>query len=432
MHLVVWLALCLVGSWLCRRRPIILVVAVLLIWAAVPGVAAAVVTGHATGKLSMHPATWLVFIALGVLALENPHAVSEVLGRHALVLLNVGLVVSVGVWVTKFGASPTGLVLLVDQIAAPVMLFFLAKLAFAQNRASLLTVRNVLLIIAAVQSVLCVVQKLTKTTVFYTHYYEQQYWYDPTRFNRWMGTLDHPLVLGMALAVCIPLVAGLRSAGLQALLIALFLVGILVTESRSSLVAGALAAIYVVFSGELSAARRAVVGLALGSAVVYAASSALSSGVTARFNNDTGSAGARGAAFSYFFEHMNTWLLFGQGFTSNYAVAANAGLQTSFENSFVMYSIDLGVIFAVLYFGTIVALSLASVGQPNLRGLTFAAIICLALPQTFTSLGADTFVGPLVWIVLALTSSPTPGTGHTHLNSAATEPARQENRVPLG
>ena len=154
-----------------------------------------------------------------------------------------------------------------------------------------------------------------------------------------MGTLDHPLLLGVLLAVSIPLLASVRRGWILSPLLLLMLAGLVVTQSRVALSLGAAGVLYVLASRR-SKSSTVTVAMVVTGAAVYAYQAGYFDALSQRVADDTGSAAARGYAWAYFSNHVTEYLWLGNGMGSSYNVSGSVGLGTSFENSFVMFAID--------------------------------------------------------------------------------------------
>ena len=408
MQLAAWILLCLVAAVLLRHRCIVLIIASVVIWAAVPAVAAGVIIGQArAGALGFHPATWLIILTLLIQVLHDTRAVIDEIGHRVLTYLGLTLFLAVALLATKTSATGSGLVLFLSQMTGPVMLFMTINVELRRRPEHILVLRNWLVGIAAVEAVLAVIEWRRGLVLLYRSYYQTQYWFDEVRFARWMGTLDHPLTLSMLLCAVVPLLAGIRQVWLQLPLLLVMSAGVLATQSRTGLVLVGLGVVYVLLSSRIHALMKVFSLGVVGAAAVYAANSALSSGVTERLANDTGSSLARTAALDFFLNNMGQFLLAGGGIGSSYQAADVAGLTTSLENSFLIYAVDIGVVFAVLYFGIQVAIVGQSFGRSSVPGLAIAGVVMIVVPQTYNALGAQTFAAILLWTVLGMAASMT-------------------------
>jgi hypothetical protein len=145
----------------------------------------------------------------------------------------------------------------------------------------------------------------------------------------------------------------------------------------------------------------------LGVAAYFLATSVLVQNVADRLQNDTGSSLARGAALDFFLAHVGQYFLTGGGIGSSYEIADLAGLTTSLESSILIYAVDVGVVFSLIYFGVQLVIALRSMGPSGCPGLAFAALVAVIVPQTYNALGARTIAGVLVWLILAMAASMT-------------------------
>jgi hypothetical protein len=400
MQLAAWIGVSLAAAFLFRKRARVPLAAVLGLWLLVPAIGAATVTGVSSGPMSVHPATWLVFCIFLVRLLHDPASLRMVLGRHFLLFLVLGLVIVAAFLATSTSGNGGGMVLLVDQIVVPV-LFFLLLLAEAVRGGGLVVLlRTVLLVLIALACAVAVAQWLSGNVLFYAAGFNTQYWFARDS-GRWMGTLDQPLALSLVVSVAAPLVAGLTRQWLQAGLLGLMAVAVLISQSRVGLVALAVATVVVVLFVRRPVWVKTVMLLVMtgvGAAIML---SPLVAGVAARVANDTGSSEARGIALEYFLSRWNEYAVAGQGIGSSYRVAVQAGLQTSFENPILMYGIDFGLLFAVLYFGAMTVLVLRGM-RTGYPGLALAGIMALVIPQTYSSLATRSAGGIVVWTVLAM------------------------------
>jgi hypothetical protein len=331
---------------------------------------------------------------------HDPASIRMVVGRHFLLFLVLVLVIGAAFLATSTSGNGGGMVLLVDQIVVPV-LFFLLLLAEAVRGGGLVQMlRSVLLALVALACAVAVAQWLTGSVLFYESGFKTQYWFARDS-GRWMGTLDQPLALSLVVSVAAPLVAGLTRQWLQAGLLGLMAVAVLISQSRVGLVALAVATIVVVLFTRRPVWVKAAMLLVMTGVGTAIMTSPLVAGVAARVADDTGSSEARGLALEYFLRRWNEYTVAGQGIGSSYRVAVQAGLQTSFENPILMYGIDFGLLFAVLYFGAMAVLVFRGM-RSGYPGLTLAGIMALVIPQTYSSLATRSAGGIVIWTVLAM------------------------------
>ncbi|MCU1549208.1 MAG: O-antigen ligase like rane protein [Arthrobacter sp.] len=401
MQLPLWIGLCLSAAFLFRTRVRLLLGAVLGLWFLVPAVGSSVLTGVLSGPLAVHAATWLVLSIFLVRMLHDPRSVQLALARHFLLFLTLFLVMAAAFMASATSPDGGGIVLLVDQIAVPV-LFFLVLLSEATRGGGLVQLlRALLLSLVALVCVIAVAQWLTGNVLFYESGFRTQYWFGRNS-GRWMATLDQVLALSLVICVAAPLVAGLKRLWLQVALLALMAVGMLICQSRVGLAALAVVTVATLLWARRPGWVKVATLLPMAGAAAAIMASPLVAGVAGRVADDSGSGQARGLALDYFLSRWNDYAVAGLGIGSSYRVAVQAGLETSFENPILMYSIDFGLLFAFLYFGSMVVLVVRSGFRNGYPGLPLAGVMAVVIPQTYSSLATRSAAGIVVWTVLAM------------------------------
>ncbi|PVZ59004.1 hypothetical protein [Arthrobacter sp. H-02-3] len=400
MQLAAWIGLCLAAAFFFRRKVRVPAAAVLALWLLVPAIGSATVTGVSSGPLSVHAATWLVLSIFLVRLFHDPGSLRVVLGRHFPLFLILGVVMAAAFLATSTSDTGGGMVVLVDQIAAPVLFFLLLLSDAVRGGGLVVMLRSVLLALVALACAVAVAQWLTGRVLFYESGFKTQYWF-ARDYGRWMGTLDQPLALSLAIAVAAPLVAGLTRQWLQAGLLGLMAVAMLISQSRVGLVALAVATVMVVLFVRRPVWVKTVMLTVMTGAIMAIMASPLVAGVAARVANDTGSGEARGVAVEYFLSRWSDFAVAGQGIGSSFRLAAQAGLKSSFENPTLMYGIDFGLLFALLYFGSMAVMVLRGL-RTGYPGLALAGIMAVVIPQTYSSLATRSAAGIVIWTVLAM------------------------------
>lgn len=401
MQLPLWIGLCLTAAFLLRTRPRVLIGAVLCLWMLVPAVGNSLITGVASGPLSLHAASWLILAIFLIRMLHDPWSVHAALARHFFLFLTLAVVMAAAFLASATSETGGGIVLLVDQIMVPV-LFCLVLLAEADRAGGLVTMlRTVILTLVALVCVISIAQWLTHSFLFYEFGYSNVYWFGRNS-GRWMATLDQPLALSLVISLAAPLVAGLKRAWLQGLMLALMVVGVLITQSRVGLAALAVTVVATLIFANMRVWIKAAMlaGAAACAAVIMA--SPLIAGVAARVVDDSGSAQARSLALEYFLGRWHGYALGGEGIGASYRLATQVGLETSFENPILMYSIDFGVVFALLYFGSMLVMVVRKGPRSGYKGVMLAGIMAVVIPQTYSSLATRSAAGIMVWTVLAM------------------------------
>lgn len=402
IQLLAWVAFCLVLAVLVRNRPMVSVGVATGLWFLVPSIAGHLITGQAEGALSFHPATWVILTAFAVQIFANGRRLVVVVAEHILLVLVFVVVIAVA-WVnTRYGTYGGGTVILVDQIVIPVLVFVLVLLGATVR--SLQRFRTLLIVLTSVSVVVAIIQWSVKDTVFYAAQFAETYWFD-ARYDRWMGTFDQPLALSLVVCVITPLLTAVTRWWIRVPLLALMVMGALVSQSRLGIALVVLAAVYVVIATATTPARRAVGVLVTAGAVVGLAFTPIAAGVLGRLENDTGSTHARELAISFFLSDWPQFFLVGQGISSSYRVASAAGLGTSLESSILMYAIDIGIVFSVLYFGAMVYLLIRYRRSTAIRGIQVAGVLAFIIPMTYSALATRSVAGILVWSLLAMVTA---------------------------
>ncbi|MBO0879068.1 MAG: hypothetical protein J2P17_01520, partial [Mycobacterium sp.] len=278
MHLVAWVALCLAVSASLRRRPAAAVVLGLAIWTIVPGVASTQLTGHVSNSLAVHAGTWLLLTTFLMYLVTDPRGLGEALACRFPTYLAILLVIVAAVLETKSGSARSGVTLAVDEMVAPFLAFWILAAVARTRPTEMLLVRNWLVGLGAGEAAFAIIQYLSKNVLLYGSFFAHRYWFKPG-WERWMGTTDHPLVLSMLLCAAIPLVAGLRRTWIQPALLVTFLIAIVITQSRTGVIAGGIGAIYVVLASRTSTLRKIVTITGMSVAAVLIATSSLSTGI---------------------------------------------------------------------------------------------------------------------------------------------------------
>ncbi len=413
MQVFGWAVVALLAAVLLRRRPIYQAGAVATLWVLVPGTAGELITGRSAGILSIRPGTWLAFASVLTLLFTYRALTARAVGSRMLLYTALSVVLAAAVLVTQLGHHKGGMVLVLDQLFAPMLVFLIIHVAALHDPGSLGRLRSLLITLAAGESLLAVAQRLTRSVLFYQSFYEQQTWFDPATWTRWMGTIDHPLGLSFLICLAIPLLVGLDRAWLQMLLLAVLVSGMLITQSRTGIVIAAAELVFVLAAGKTKPLAKAALVVVSGAGAVLLVASGLASGVTSRITNDAGSAQARGAAFDFVVHNWQHYLIAGAGSGSSYQLAADGGLITSLESAFYIYLVDIGLLFAVVYFGAQAVIVLTAARVRGASGYVVAGVAALIIPQTYSSLGADTSAGVLLWTALGMCCGATALVGTT-------------------
>jgi hypothetical protein len=394
-----WGVACLAAALALRRRPFPLVMSSLVLWCLLPGVAAHHVVGQPVSGMTLHPAAVAMLATFAVQLFSRPGKVGAVLAaRFAMcVMLGTTCLVAVTLGLMAHGLTSFGMAL--EQLCAPVAALLLIGICLQEEPRRAAAIRGVVVGLAALEAMLALGQLASQSPLVFAPDYESQPWF------RWiagrsMGTLDHPLLLALLLALAIPLLSTVRRPWLLAPGLALLAAGLVTTQSRVGLILGGIGVAYVLAGRRSKGAALSVAVLLLATGM-YAQQAGYFQAVSDRIADDTGSAAARGFAWTYFLEHLADFSWLGAGLGASYNVSDRAGLGTSFENSFVMYAIDLGLIPALMYFGAMLACCITAVRNRVGGGLPVAAAAAFIAPLTFSALSSRAAASCLVWVIFA-------------------------------
>jgi hypothetical protein len=350
----------------------------------------------------VQPAAALATIGLVLQVLLRPQQVGRLaLARPVWVVLLVAVAAVAVMTGVLQGAGLSNVAQAFNQVIGPVSLFALFGLAIQERPSRVELLRSWLLGLAGAEATLALLQGVVDHPIFYQSDYARQVFYR-AQPGRWMGTLDHPLILGLFLAVAVFLVAGVRRWWLALGLILLFGAGLVMSQSRGATAAALVGVAYVIVVGRSPLAGRLVVAVGAVGGAVFAVASGATAALQSRVADDTGSTAARRDALSYFIDHGTDYVWLGTGLDSSFGISDSAGLLTSFENAFIMSTIDLGMVVAVMYFGVMALTVWRSLKGRAPGGYTGAAAAALALIQTFSALSGVTAAPSLVWTVFAL------------------------------
>ena len=400
-QLLALLAACLAASVVLARRPMHAVALVLGLWIAIPAIGSPIFTGQpSTSGIGFHPAAWLTLTVVAVQLLWNPRPFARAVGRHGLLTLALGVFV-IGAAMTSVLAGSGGTKLLVNMIVTPVLLLFLILAHGVGDERSVRLLRNTVLVGAACQAVLALVQTALGDVLFFQQQFAAQYWFRGERQDRWMGTTDGHLTLALLVSVAAMMSLGLRKAGLRFFLLMLYTAGVLATQSRTGVLFLVLAVTIAVLLVKMPLWSRLLSLGAVAVASVGILALGLADGFFGRLEYDTGSSNARASALNFFLLSTREYLIGGAGLTASYAIGRAGGLQTSIESSILMYAIDVGLVLAVIYFGTMVVIVLrhAALAPP---WATLAAGTAFVLVNSSSALAFSNLAGALLWVTIAI------------------------------
>ncbi|MEH3157074.1 MAG: hypothetical protein PGN29_17735 [Gordonia paraffinivorans] len=289
-----------------------------------------------------------------------------------------------------------------NQVLAPFALFVLAWSLWREEPDLGRNASLFVLGLAAIESVVAVATAVGLIPQPYLTFYERNIWWGAQE-GRFPGTMDHPLVLGMFLAMCVPLIAYVRSTWASVVLILLLSSGIALTQSRIAVVGGLLAALYVLVFAARGGSKRVVMVCAGAMAGVVLTAAGAVAKVQERIVRDRGSTIARQYAWDYFGETWRNFIWSGVGNANQKSYFEAVGLTSSGESALVCLIVSFGLLLTVVLFAAIVLVLARSIRwhRSITPGVVTGAVAFVSV-QFFSSIGnADNSSGAL-WIALAL------------------------------
>lgn len=407
MLLASWIAVCCVVAVVLLNRPAARVAVALGLSLAIPSIASEAVTGvplaAGGGVPPLHPASWFIVVSLLAELLLGGGRLQRSVRDSKGIVFAVCAGVALAAASTLTGYQHGGLSLLINQVLCPFLLYIQVHVAVTANDTNRLWLTRVWIIGAVSVVLVAAAVHMGLLTQPFAEYFERYYWYQFEAGERAHGTLDHPLTLSVVLASTIPLLATVRSTSLQLLMAVVLGYGILLTESRTGFVLGALALAYISIASHGAIAK--LLGLTLIAIAIVPMLSGDLDRITGKFSADGGSAEARFAALGHFVEELPSFVLFGQGTGANYSLAREWGLTTSLENGLLMFVVDYGLLATVLMIAPIVAALVARSGREQ-QPYKLAVALGLASWASYSSIATESAAGIVVWFMVGL-ATPT-------------------------
>ncbi|MGW9586187.1 O-antigen ligase family protein [Microbacterium sp. NPDC055455] len=417
MALAVWAAVAVVLAIWWIRRASVVPIAMVAAYVLVPFVMGSSITDG-----SGHPGTIIAFVALAFCVLARPRQLFGELGSHPLLYLAMLALLGFLFVCLRFAAN--GATVPTDTVLAPWVMLVLIRtsMAWGDVRSPL---RNAVILLALAQIAIAFATWIAGAPFLFVDQFAAYYWFT-SDYTRGMGTTDHPLVLSLLLACTVPLLVTLRSGLLQFVLFAAIIGGIMLTESRTGLIAALIGGAFIVLrKGRTVGARvTAAAGGAVAAILVF--QGPLATNVFEKFADDGGSSSVRFAAMEAFGRRVGEFAIVGWGPGGSAEFQRQEGLRSSLESAGLMYSVDYGVLFSVGYFA--LALAFIFLGRNALGGARFAALTALVMVQTFSSLATNSASAAILWAFVALASLAAPAVANAEdheTNAHLPEPAHR-------
>ncbi|WJY00590.1 O-antigen ligase family protein [Curtobacterium sp. 458] len=406
MLFLVQIALSLVVALATVRRPQWGIAAVVLSAALLPFEVVRSLLGT-----SWHPATTIGIALLVVTFVRDPLQVGRVLCRHAVVTAVLLVFIAIAIATSWFTGRAGDLGTIVLQLIAPTMVFLVVRARSTDQPGLPSAVARMIVLVAVGETLLILGIWSGLVPQPWLSTLEGLRWW-ATDSARMLGTFDHPLVAALWISAAVPMAAALGTVWARTAVPVLLVVGVALTGSRSALFAAVLAVVVLILRSRIAAVVKVA---ALGAATIGLTTflgSAAGAIVNDRLEDDGGSSSARFKTIGLAVEQWRETAVIGRGFGASEQVTRNALIGNTFENPFLMFSVDFGLVAAVLFFAAIVGLVFARrAGAVRTPGTRLAAALTLLTLMGFNSLSTNTPIGLLLFLLLAIV--PGSGAGDT-------------------
>jgi hypothetical protein len=416
------MGVCAVAAIILRNRPDIIVLGYATLWILIPHVVTSTYI-----DFGLHPATFFVVFGLATTILTSSQAIRAAWSES--VVSAWGVYAALLAFLVLAGLSQAfadnvfrGLPIALEQIVAPLAAFALARCALFAGQNLVRRSLWLILLLAAAEAILALAQRAIHRWIPFEAYYSQQFVDASGKWERYGGTLDHPLALGLLLAIATWCLWVVPWAGIRLGLGVLFLAGIAMTQSRTGLVIAVVGFVVIVAFAPLHASRdvqsashltilRRAAPIAVVPIITFLLWRYLiEADIVQRLLAGDGSDTARQSADTVFFDNVHELLIWGGGSSSNFVFAQQHGSSVSFENPFMQYTADFGMLAALLYFGAQLAIAVRAFllrqGDDGSRFLAMTAVVVIVGTQAFSSIAAPGAAAMLLWLMLALASGP--------------------------
>ncbi len=332
------------------------------------------------------------------------------------------MVAVVGLATTLTAQGDHGKAYVVNQLIVPLAFFAITQVMLRRNAAAIRTIAMVIVVVGCVQAVLGAAQIVTQGSILYSTWYAEYPWFETMiAENRAVGTLDHSLVLGLFLFIAICFAQYLSPVWLRWGAVTVLMGGMLLTQSRLSMVLAVLTIAVFLFRDESLARYRRWAAVAAVLAGALFAMTPAGRSLIGRFQEDMGSTDRRMDALRHFGTIWQNYIVTGGGFGSSGELSKEAALKSTLENPFLMMVVDIGLIWALIWFGMQLLLALGFSlkwrREPVRQRATLvqwaqarwavapafaAALGSFAFTQTFSSTANQSAASLLVWFCLAI------------------------------
>lgn len=386
----------LLAALLTRKRPVIWVSAAVASLVGLPKVASREVLAGAGGLADVHPAT-LLLIAGTVVSVITPRTAGSRVGRPPLLLAVmawslVGLVLAVLVW----GGAPTFVVIYI----LPALAFVGAAVATQRIDPALpRKLARVILLLAAAQASLAVLQWLTGSALLYESAFANNYWWR-SNLTRALGTLDSPLDLAAFLTMALPFIALVRRTWIAFGLAVILMSGTFVTGSRIGIVVAVVVVVWVLLTHSRNPLVGIFVSLLLSIAGLLFLSGNLADQLLDRFGaRGDSSTDVRSEALVRGLQLVGDKPWLGHGTGSAYSFSQSQ-LESSFENGYLALGIDSGLPLVVALLSIQIVAVLGG-GRASFV-LRLPGALAIVWGFSYSAFASGSSFGTLSWLMIGL------------------------------
>lgn len=399
MDIYIWLVACALFVLITSKRPMVGLLASMLLWLCLPNVASPLLTGSGQ-PFDLHPASWLTIVQFGAfLSLSRPQwRTGGKSKRFPWWFAAITLLMIFAVILNYSVQGFQSISLVVNLMLAPMVWFLMAMLTVRNDRGLLPRFVLTFLVAATINAVVALLQFASKSVIFYVDYYSNEYWFS-TDLSRAIGLADSPVSLGMILVAAIPLLATFRRPSVRLSISIVFLLAAIATQSRVSVAMVAIGVFYVMFAGRFTVGRVVSLGAFVLAALVIMNGS-LVNGLFARIQDDNNSAALRTEALEYFGGIWESVIISGFGAGTGVSLRTEGILESSLENGYLIYAYEFGIFFAVALLTVQVVLILRRPIRRNFGPGTFAASLVVINVFSFSSIGASGTMSFVMWFAI--------------------------------
>lgn len=392
------------------RRPVYAISAIVAARVLIPIVANDFLMSGSPLGSAFHVSSLWIFITFAFAIIGKPRTLEVAVSSHPLGWSLIALFLAIGTATTIALAPPSVLASFVSTVCAPIVFGLLVASCVFRDARNRIQLARVLVFLASTQAVFIVLQVLSGSSIVWeAERLARQHWFTTPVINRPFGTMDNPIEAAVFIACTIPLLLlAVRSLAPRLMLLFLALASVALTESRLATVAAVVCASYVLWKSSTSLGSF-LAAWAMVCAAVFILFPLVSRDVAQRFGSLlTGtdeSASVRDSAWNYVQANWGDYLSVGGGYRTGSSVDGSY-LESSLENSYLIYGFDFGFVALAIYICALLAIGFT--GRAPECSVRVALVAALALAAGFSGFANPSAFGPIIWMMIAMSSSILP------------------------